>query len=82
MKAILVSTIILVFLGTVLLSARPEPTITICHVPPGNAANVDLITIGASAWPAHETHCGTLPSGEVICDVEAGTEWCQVGPRD
>jgi hypothetical protein len=67
-KAILISTAGLVFLGTMLLSAGPEPKITICHVPPGNPENAHLITIGQSAWPAHETHCGSLSDGTVICD--------------
>jgi hypothetical protein len=28
--------------------------ITICHFPPGNKKNAQTITIGQSAWPAHE----------------------------
>jgi len=81
MKAILVSTAVLVFLGTVLLSAGPEPKITICHVPPGNPANVQMITIPQSAWPAHQAHSGTLPNGELIWDSEADpVHGCQSEP--
>ena len=69
MKAILVSTAVLVFLGTMLLTAGPEPKITICHVPPGNPENIQVITIGESAWPAHQTHSGILPNGDVIWDT-------------
>jgi hypothetical protein len=68
MKAILVSAAVLVFLGTMLLTAGPEPKITICHVPPGNPENVQVITIGQSAWPAHQTHSGILPNGVEIRD--------------
>ncbi len=43
--------------STVLLSALPaswgEEHITICHFPPGNPANVQIITIGSSAVPHH-----------------------------
>ena len=70
MKAILVSTAVLVLLGTMLLWAAPEPKITICHVPPGNPENAHMITISENAWPAHQTHCGTLSTGETICDWE------------
>ena len=31
--------------------------ITICHIPPGNYNARHTITIGASAWPAHQRHC-------------------------
>ena len=30
--------------------------ITICHVPPGNAAAQHTITVGAPAWSAHQRH--------------------------
>jgi len=74
MKALLVSMTVLVFLGTMLLWAVPEPKITICHVPPGNADNAHEITISENAWSAHEKHCGTLASGEPLCDsiIEPG----------
>jgi hypothetical protein len=34
--------------------------LTICHIPPGNPANRHTITVGASAWPAHQAHGDTL----------------------
>jgi hypothetical protein len=30
---------------------------TICHIPPGNYDARHTITIGVSAWPAHQGHC-------------------------
>jgi hypothetical protein len=33
--------------------ADSEPKVTICHFPPGNPGNVQVITVGASAVPAH-----------------------------
>ncbi len=35
----------------------PSGEITICHIPPGNYNARHTITIGASAWPAHQGHC-------------------------
>ena len=35
----------------------PSGDITICHIPPGNYNARHTITIGASAWPAHQRHC-------------------------
>ncbi len=34
--------------------------ITVCHIPKGNPAKKKTISIGASAWPAHERHGDTL----------------------
>jgi hypothetical protein len=42
------------------------PTVTICHLPPGNPTNVQLITVGAPAVPAHLAH------GDLLTDC-AGT---------
>ena len=36
-----------------------EEKITICHVPGGNRSKGKMITIGESAWPAHEAHGDT-----------------------
>lgn len=36
-----------------------EQQVTICHVPPGNPSKRRTITIGASAWPAHQAHGDT-----------------------
>ena len=33
-----------------------EKQMTICHIPPGNPSNKKTITIGESAWPAHQAH--------------------------
>jgi hypothetical protein len=33
-----------------------EEKITICHIPPGKPDNKQTISIGVSAWPAHEAH--------------------------
>ena len=46
-------------------SPAPSPApgaqrITICHIPPGNPANRQTITISVSAWPAHQRHGDTL----------------------
>ena len=36
-----------------------EEQVTICHFPPGNPANVQIITVGASAVPDHvRNHAG------------------------
>jgi hypothetical protein len=34
----------------------PEVKITICHIPPGNPTKKQTISIGISAWPAHQAH--------------------------
>ena len=36
-----------------------EKQVTICHIPPGNPTKPKTITIGASAWPAHQAHGDT-----------------------
>ncbi len=36
-----------------------EAKVTICHIPPGNPAKKHTISIGASAWPAHQAHGDT-----------------------
>ena len=35
----------------------PSGEMTICHIPPGNYNARHTITIGVSAWPAHQRHC-------------------------
>jgi len=37
-----------------------EAKITICHIPPGKPENKKTISVGSSAWPAHEAHGDTL----------------------
>jgi hypothetical protein len=44
-----------------------EPTVSICHIPPGNPGNSHSITVGPSAVPAHLAHGDQLVSEEV-CD--------------
>ncbi len=40
-----------------------EEKVTICHFPPGNPANVQILTIGASAVPHHVgNHPGDRPT--------------------
>jgi hypothetical protein len=36
-----------------------ETQVTICHIPPGNPSKRRTITIGSSAWPAHQAHGDT-----------------------
>lgn len=36
-----------------------ETQMTICHIPPGNPGKKVTITIGSSAWPAHQGHGDT-----------------------
>lgn len=36
-----------------------ETQVTICHIPPGNPSKKVTITIGSSAWPAHQAHGDT-----------------------
>ena len=38
------------------LTAEQFNKITICHIPPGNPANAHTISIGFSAWKAHQKH--------------------------
>ena len=37
----------------------PEAQVTICHIPPGNPSKRRTLTIGSSAWPAHQAHGDT-----------------------
>jgi len=37
-------------------SGGGEKQMTICHIPPGNPSNKKTLTIGESAWPAHQSH--------------------------
>jgi hypothetical protein len=39
--------------------SNDDAQITICHVPPGNPSHKITITVGASAWPAHQAHGDT-----------------------
>ena len=47
-------------------------TITICHIPPGNNANPQQITIPESAWPAHEAHGDSKGNCPTVQNVGGG----------
>ena len=44
---------------------------TICHIPPGNPANLHEIVVGAAAEPAHLAHGDTR--GSCMCSNQEGT---------
>jgi len=52
-----------------LAQAAPVPKVTICHFPPGNPANVQVITVGAPAVPAHiaNHNDAVCPAGDSNC---------------
>ena len=45
---------------------------TICHSPPGNAANAHLITVSENAVPAHLSH-GDFVATSCACSASTGT---------
>ncbi len=47
-------------------------SVTLCHIPPGNAANAHTLTVGASAAQAHYNH-GDTPGAcaPVVQSVQA-----------
>jgi hypothetical protein len=49
--------------------AAPVPKVTICHFPPGNPANAQVITVGAPAVPAHVAnhHDAVCAAGDSDC---------------
>jgi hypothetical protein len=56
----------------VFVSQETEPTMVICHYPPGNTTNPQQMEIPISAWPAHQAHgdtqgpCRTSGSGSGV----------------
>ncbi len=58
--------------GVRVAAAAPGPKVTICHFPPGNPANVQVITVGAPAVPAHIAN-----HNDVVCS--AGDSDCCFG---
>jgi hypothetical protein len=68
--------------------AAPVQLVTICHLPPGNPGNAQLITVGAPAVPAHvrlhgdavcapgNTDCCADPSGEVCTNLGSDVDNC------
>jgi len=54
-------------------ASQGESKVSICHLPPGNPSNVQYITVGASAVPAHQAHGdGICANGAHDCCVESG----------
>ncbi len=65
-----------------------SPQVTICHLPPGDPTNVQLITVGAPAVPAHvanhgdavcadgDSDCCADPSGEVCTNLQDDVNNC------
>ena len=54
--------------------ARPlgKGQVLVCHVPPGNPANLHTIEVGVSAAAAHQAHGDTLGECDVACVGEGG----------
>ncbi len=56
---------------------KEESKINICHIPDGNTANKQTITIGKSAWEAHLAHgdnigaCPGQPMPPIACTTDA-----------
>ena len=55
--------------------AASQPKVTICHFPPGNPANVQVITVGAPAVAAHVSN-----HNDAVCPV--GDSNCCFGGSD
>lgn len=65
--------------AALMLSVAPmswsEDQVTICHFPPGNPANMQIITIGTSAVPFHfSNHAGDAYWNGTSCSAGNGTE--------
>ena len=56
MKRTLVLMAVVGLLSAIPVISANEDKVTICHFPPGNPANQHMITVGASAVPAHLSH--------------------------
>ena len=66
-------------LGAGRVEAGAEDKVAICHVPPGNPSNVQLITVAPQAVPAHLANHGdaVCPDGDGDCCVDsAGVATC------
>lgn len=71
----------LCLLGATTAWAAPAPKVQVCHIPPGNPANFQTISVSANALPAHLAHgdltgacsayCATLCSDGNPCTVDA-----------
>jgi hypothetical protein len=63
--------LLLLIATIVVVGVRPvsaEDKVDICHFPPGNPSNVQFITVGASAVPAHLAH-GDFLAEEGSCQI-------------
>ena len=52
-----------------------DPKVTICHLPPGDPGNVQLMTVGAAAVPAHKAQHGDAvcaPCDSDCCVLQGG----------
>lgn len=56
-------------------TSNNDRTMVICHIPPGNKQNPQMITIPVSAWPAHLAH------GDVMGECPSKQDTTQVKPR-
>lgn len=75
----------MLILTMALVSALPvswaENHVTICHFPPGNPENVQIITIGSSAVPHHvANHAGDGIYGS-FADGACGVNGPPIGPE-
>ncbi len=68
-RFVLMAGCVLALSGVRVAAAAPGPKVTICHFPPGNPANAQVITVGAPAVPAHiANHNDTVcPAGDSDC---------------
>ena len=48
-----------------------EEQFTICHYPPGNPSNVQVISVGASSMPKHFAH-----GDQVYGEVQSNNDQC------
>jgi hypothetical protein len=74
--------------GIPMANASTDSKVTICHVPPGNPSNIQLITVGAPAVPAHvanhgdavcaagDSDCCADPSGAVCTNLQDDADNC------
>ncbi len=68
-RFVLVACCALAFGGVRVAAAASGPKVRICHFPPGNPANVQVITVGAPAVPAHiaNHNDAVCPAGDSDC---------------
>jgi hypothetical protein len=91
MTRVLLAASFVVLVGSVgipMADAGTTPSVTICHLPPGNPSNVQLITVGAAAVPKHvanhgdaicaagDSDCCAAQDGEVCTNLQDDPENC------